>query len=54
MAEAVKLLDKYGDKCRLIAGGTDVLVKKEPQAEVLIGISGLELEYIESNSHGGG
>lgn len=51
VAEAVKLLDEYGEKGRLIAGGTDLLVEKA-QVEVLIDITGLGLDYIKSDSQG--
>jgi len=52
VAEAVKLLDEYGEKCRLIAGGTDLLTEKDPQVEVLIDITSLGLDYIRSDSQG--
>ncbi len=52
VAETVKLLDKYGEKAQPIAGGTDLLVDKEPQVEVLIDITGLGLDYIKSDSQG--
>lgn len=52
VAEAVKLLAKYGEKARLIAGGTDLLVDKDSQIEVLIDITGLGLNYIESDGQG--
>ncbi|MBA7659409.1 Carbon monoxide dehydrogenase medium chain [subsurface metagenome] len=52
VAEAVKLLDEYGEKCQLIAGGTDLLTEKDPQVEVLIDITSLGLDYIRSDSQG--
>ena len=52
VAEAVQLLDKYGEKARFIAGGTDILVAKEPQINVLIDITGLDLSYIKSDDRG--
>lgn len=52
VAEAIKLLAHYGEKARLIAGGTDVLVEKDPQIEVLIDITGLGLDYIKIESQG--
>ncbi len=50
--EAVKLLTQYGEKGRLIAGGTDLLVDKAPQVQVLIDITGLGLDYIKSDGQG--
>jgi len=50
--EATKLLAQHGNRGRLIAGGTDILVEKDPEIEVLIDITGLGLEYIESNNQG--
>lgn len=52
VAEAIKLLARYGEKGWLIAGGTDLLVEKDPQVEVLIDITGLGLDYIKSDSQG--
>ena len=52
MGEVVKLLDEYGEKCELIAGGTDVLAMKDPRIEALIDITGLGLDYIKSDSQG--
>jgi len=50
--EAVKLLARYGEKGSFIAGGTDVLVMKDPQIEALIDITALGLNYIKSDSQG--
>ncbi len=50
--EAVKLLAQYGEKSSYIAGGTDLLVEKNPQVEVLIDITGLGLSYIKSDGQG--
>ncbi len=52
VAEAIKLLAQYGEKGWLIAGGTDLLVERDPQVEVLIDITGLGLDYIKSDSQG--
>jgi carbon-monoxide dehydrogenase medium subunit len=52
LAEAIKLLTKYGEKARIIAGGTDVLVEKDPKIEVLIDVMGLGLDYIETDDLG--
>jgi carbon-monoxide dehydrogenase medium subunit len=50
--EAVELLLRYGEKGKLIAGGTDLLIAKDPQIEALIDITGLGLSYIKSDSQG--
>jgi len=50
--EAVKLLAHYGKKGQFVAGGTDILVEKNPDIEVLIDITGLGLDYIKTTSNG--
>ena len=50
--EVVKLLAQYGEKGSPIAGGTDLLVMKEPQVEALIDITQLGLSYIKSDAQG--
>lgn len=50
ITEASQLLSKYGEKARFIAGGTDILVEKKPQIEVLIDITGLGISYIRSDN----
>ena len=52
IGEAVELLLRYGEKGKLIAGGTDALITKDPQTEALIDITDLRLNYIESDSQG--
>ncbi|UCD58622.1 MAG: xanthine dehydrogenase family protein subunit M [Candidatus Hydrogenedentota bacterium] len=52
VAEAVRLLGQYGEKARVLAGGTDLLTERDPSVEALVDISGLELNYIASNGHG--
>lgn len=52
LAEAVKILAEYEEKARLIAGGTDMLVEKDPKIEVLIDVMGLGLDYIETDDRG--
>jgi carbon-monoxide dehydrogenase medium subunit len=50
--EAVKLLARYGDSAWPIAGGTDLMVDKNPRVNVLVDVTGLGLEYITSNQEG--
>ncbi len=50
--EAVQLLAQYGEKGAVIAGGTDVMVAKDPCIEALIDITNLGLDYIKSDSQG--
>lgn len=50
--ETIKLLEQHGEKSWLIAGGTDLLVEKDPRVEILIDITGLGLDYIKSDSQG--
>lgn len=45
--EAVKLLARYDGEGSAIAGGTDLLVEKNPQVEALIDITDLGLNYIK-------
>ena len=52
VVEAIKLLEQYGEKSRAIAGGTDLLVEKDPETKVLVDITGLGLDYIEPDSKG--
>lgn len=47
--EAVSLLVKYGEKAKVIAGGTDLLVEKPPGSECLIDIAALPLDYIDED-----
>jgi CO/xanthine dehydrogenase FAD-binding subunit len=47
--EAVSLLVKYGEKAKVIAGGTDLLVEKPPESEYLIDIAALPLDYIDED-----
>lgn len=46
LGEAVALLSKFGEKARLLAGGTDLLVEKPPGVESLIDVAGLNLRYL--------
>jgi len=54
--EACSLLSQYGDKARVMAGGTDLLVKMKDRAvtpQYLIGLSGIpNLDYIEADAEG--
>ncbi|MBS3907251.1 MAG: xanthine dehydrogenase family protein subunit M [Syntrophaceae bacterium] len=53
LEEALSLLSQYGDKARLIAGGTDAIVmnkQKKISPDVLISLQGIQgLDQIESN-----
>ena len=53
--EALKLVNEYQDRCKIIAGGTDLMVNlrkdKYPDLECLIDISKLdELDYIKEEN----
>jgi len=50
--EAVELLARYGNSAFPIAGGTDLLVEKDPKIKVLIDLTDLGLNYIQSSSEG--
>ena len=52
VGEAVELFSQYDGRGRFIAGGTDTLVDKNPEVEVFIDITGLGLDYIESDGDG--
>ena len=53
LEEATRLLDRYGARARIIAGGTDLLLERDPEIEVLIGIRGLDLDGIRVDERGG-
>lgn len=57
LREAVSLLSQYGQRCLIIAGGTDVLAKMKRGAvlpEVWLNIQSIpELDYITCNQDGG-
>ena len=50
--EAVDVLAECEQKACIIAGGTDVMVDRDPQTEVLVDITGLDLSYIKSDGQG--
>ena len=52
VAETIKLLVDSGFKARLIAGGTDLLVEKDPETEIVIDVADLGLNYIKTDSRG--
>ncbi len=52
VAETIKLLVDSGLKARLIAGGTDLLVEKDPETEIVIDVADLGLNYIKTDSRG--
>ena len=57
LKEALKLLDKYGDECKIIAGGQSLLILMRQglvAPEYLIDIKGIsELNYIKSDAREG-
>lgn len=52
VAEAIKILTKYGKKSKAIAGGTDLLVEKPANLQCLVDIKGLNLDYIKKENNG--
>lgn len=52
VAEAVRLLNKFGGRAAVLAGGTDLLVAKPPQVEYIVDISRLPLNYIKKSGGG--
>ncbi|MEM4201630.1 MAG: xanthine dehydrogenase family protein subunit M [Candidatus Hadarchaeum sp.] len=52
VGEAVSLLNKFGRKAAVLAGGTDLLVAKPPHIEYIIDISRLPLNYIKRDGRG--
>jgi len=51
--EATRLLDRYGARARIIAGGTDLLLERDPGIEVLIGVRSLALDVVRVGARGG-
>jgi carbon-monoxide dehydrogenase medium subunit len=47
IGEAIGILSSFGDKAKIIAGGTDLLVQRPTGVECLIDISKLGLDYIK-------
>ena len=52
VAEAIQLLEQHSEGGWFLAGGTDLLVEKDTQVEVLIDITGLGLNYIKFDDGG--
>ncbi|MEM2890060.1 MAG: xanthine dehydrogenase family protein subunit M [Candidatus Hadarchaeum sp.] len=52
VGEAVSLLNKFGRKAAVLAGGTDLLVAKPPHIEYIIDISRLPLNYVKRDGRG--
>jgi len=50
--EAAKFLSSYGNRARIIAGGSDLLVFKPQGVECLIDLSNLDLSYINKEKDG--
>jgi len=53
LEEAARLLDRHGARARVIAGGTDLLLERDPEIDVLIGIRRLDLGAIRVEEQGG-
>jgi carbon-monoxide dehydrogenase medium subunit len=52
IGEAIGILSSFGDKAKIIAGGTDLLVQRPMGVECLIDISKLGLDYIKKGKDG--
>jgi carbon-monoxide dehydrogenase medium subunit len=52
LRESVEILSKFGEKAKIIAGGTDLLVQSPQGIECIIDISGLSLDYIKKEKDG--
>lgn len=52
IGEAIGILSSFGDKAKIIAGGTDLLVQRPAGVECLIDISKLGLDYIKKEKDG--
>ena len=50
--EAVELLGRYGESAWPIAGGTDLMVEKNPKVRILVDVTGLGLSYVNSEESG--
>jgi CO/xanthine dehydrogenase FAD-binding subunit len=50
--EAAKLLSSWGDRAKIIAGGTELLVHKPLDIECLVDLSHLHLNYIKKDKDG--
>ena len=52
IGEATSLLSRYGERARIYAGGTDLLVAKPPEAECIVDIASLPMDYIRKDGEG--
>jgi carbon-monoxide dehydrogenase medium subunit len=52
IGEAIGILSSFGDKAKIIAGGTDLLVQRPTEVECLVDISKLGLDYIKKGKDG--
>ncbi|MGQ9787962.1 MAG: FAD binding domain-containing protein [Candidatus Hadarchaeaceae archaeon] len=52
VGDAVRLLNKFGKRASVLAGGTDLLVSKPPHVEYIVDISRLPLNYIKKEIKG--
>jgi CO/xanthine dehydrogenase FAD-binding subunit len=50
--ESVEILNRYGEAARPIAGGTDLMVEKDPGISVLVDVTGLGLDYVTVRGDG--
>jgi CO/xanthine dehydrogenase FAD-binding subunit len=50
IGETVVLLGRYGRRARILAGGTDVLVQRDPSVEALIDLEAVGLAYVVSDA----
>lgn len=50
--ETTRTLQKYGREARIIAGGTDLLVNKPEDAQVLVDIKALGISYVRESAGG--
>lgn len=52
ISEAVSLLEEYGDRARVVAGGTAVALSRSTRLEVLVDLSRLGINKLEESTDG--
>lgn len=52
LSEALRLLEEYGDEACILAGGTDLYVRKQLLKRVIIDISEANLDYVKIEKDG--